>query len=194
MAELVKIRASVFIGHILWLEPVFDPKQQAMISYQGDARGFHPNTAHTGRSRVEQEVTVDFVKRRIVAYADTGTTVMKKTIDGTVSYEQGKASPDTVQVLHETWTNDQVSFLMRASARNPLRAEAPPVDYEVQVTVYPDGNVTLKGAHDGFPCFEFYKQIDFGDFETLYQHDYAATGNTPAAMAGDMEYSFELTK
>ncbi|MNO08473.1 hypothetical protein D3C81_2311300 [compost metagenome] len=49
----------------------------------------------------------------------------------------------------------------------------------------------MQGAHDGFPCFEFYKQVNFGTFEQIYTHDYRVTGDTPEAMAGEMEYSFK---
>ena len=195
MTKLVKIRASVFIGHVLWLDPVIDPKQQLKISFQGDGRGFEPHAARTGRSRVEQEVTVDFEKQRMVTYADTGVTVMKTlALDGSIQYEQEKASPHQVQVVNEQWLEDEVCFRMQASASNPLRKEAPAVDYAVDVKVHRSGLVALEGRHDGFPCFEFYKQLDYGPYEVLYQHDYLAAGSTPASMAGDMEYSFTVAK
>jgi hypothetical protein len=51
--------------------------------------------------------------------------------------------------------------------------------------------IDIKGAHDGFPCYEFYKQIDFGPFEQIYTHDFRETGDTSEALAGEMEYSFK---
>ena len=45
--------------------------------------------------------------------------------------------------------------------------------------------------NDGFPCFEFYKQVNFGVFEQIYTHDFRVTGDKPEAMAGEMEYSFK---
>lgn len=80
---------------------------------------------------------------------------------------------------------------MKASAKNPLRLEAPTVDYLLQVKVQLDGSIEVKGSHDGFPCFEFYKQADFGEFQLIHSHDFHLTGDTPAAMAGEMEYHFE---
>ncbi|WP_249652506.1 DUF3238 domain-containing protein, partial [Lysinibacillus sp. D4A1_S13] len=44
--------------------------------------------------------------------------------------------------------------------------------------------------HDGFPHFEFYKQVDFGPFETIYTHDFRETGDTAGALGGNMDDSF----
>ncbi|MCP3776283.1 DUF3238 domain-containing protein [Paenibacillus sp. MZ04-78.2] len=192
MAELIKIRGSVFIGGLLYLPPIQDPSTGMIYEYQADAREFTPYAVNTGRCRVEQEVVIDFVKQRITSFANTGVTVLKLTApDGSVEYKQGKSSTDGIRVEDEVWDGDTVSLTMRASASNPLRPDAPTVDYSLQITAYKDGTLQVKGRHDGFPCFEFYKQVDFGDFQLLYTHDFRKTGDTPAAMAGDMEYHFE---
>lgn len=91
------------------------------------------------------------------------------------------------------WGTDEVSFEMRASASNPLNAAAPAADYLLTIHVNKSGVAQIEGAHDGFPCYEFYKQIDFGPFELIYAHDFRKTGDTPAALAGEMEYSFKTT-
>ncbi|QHT59072.1 DUF3238 domain-containing protein [Paenibacillus lycopersici] len=193
MADIVKIRGSVFIGGMQWLPAMRDPETGIVAEYAGDAREFTPHAVNTGRSRVEQEVVVDFVKRKLFTYGNTGCTTLKQTSpDGIARYTQGKASTEGIRVDDEEWAAMSVSFVMRASAANPLRPEAPAVDYELRVTVNgEDGSVDVSGCHDGFPCFEFYKQADFGEFELLYSHDFRKTGDTPAAMAGDMEYQFE---
>ncbi|MBP3965411.1 DUF3238 domain-containing protein [Paenibacillus lignilyticus] len=193
MVAIVKIRGSVFIGGLQWLPAMTDPETGLIHEYAGDAREFTPHAVHTGRSRVEQEVVVDFVKRKLFAFADTGTTTLRVTKpDGISEFKQGKASADGVTVSDETWDASSVSFIMKATAANPLRPAAPAVDYELRVTVREEtGQVEVKGSHDGFPCFEFYKQVDFGDFKLLHSHDFRVTGDTPAAMAGDMEYHFE---
>ncbi|GED70700.1 hypothetical protein BRE01_44020 [Brevibacillus reuszeri] len=191
MEKLIKIRGSVFIGGMLFLPPIQDSTGM-ILEYQGDAREFTPYAVNTGRCRVEQEVVIDFVKRRIHSFSDTGVTVLKMTApDGSVEYKQGKASTDGIRVENEWWNGDTVSLTMRASASNPLRPDAPTVDYSLQIIAHKDGTVQVKGSHDGFPCYEFYKQVDFGDFQLLYAHDFRKTGDTPAAMAGDMEYHFE---
>ncbi|MBL3485709.1 DUF3238 domain-containing protein, partial [Klebsiella pneumoniae] len=67
---------------------------------------------------------------------------------------------------------------------------APTVDYVLNVCVKKDGTIDVQGEHDGFPCFEFYKQVDFGTFEEIYTHDFRKTGDTAAALGGEMDYIF----
>ncbi|SDX32744.1 DUF3238 domain-containing protein [Paenibacillus sp. CF384] len=192
-AAIVKIRGSAFIGGLQWLPAITDPDTGLIHEYAGDAREFTPHAVNTDRSRVEQEVVVDFVKRKLFTFANTGSTTLRVTKPGGISeFKRGKASADGVIVSNETWDASSVSFVMSATAANPLRPTDPAVDYELYVTVHEEtGQVEVKGRHDGFPCFEFYKQVDFGDFELLYRHDFRVMGDTPAAMAGDMEYHFE---
>ncbi|PWW08752.1 uncharacterized protein DUF3238 [Paenibacillus cellulosilyticus] len=193
MADIIKIRGSVFIGGILYLPPTQDPSTGTIYEFQGDAREFTPYAVNTGRCRVEQEVVIDFVKRRVTTFANTGVTILRLTAsDGSVEYKYGKASIEGIRVEDEMWAEDTVALTMRASASNPLIADSPTVDYLLQVVAHRNGSVQMKGSHDGFPCFEFYKQVDFGHFELLHAHDYRKTGDTPAAMAGDMEYHFEV--
>ncbi|GBF75813.1 hypothetical protein PA598K_04245 [Paenibacillus sp. 598K] len=193
MAELIKIRGSIFIGGMLYLPPITDPNTGMTYEFQGDDREFTPHAANTGRCRVEQEATIDFVKQRVSAFADTGITVLRLTApDGSVHYKEGKAATDGIVIEDEQWTEDAVTLTMRASAANPLTPDAAPVDYCLYVTAYRNGEVKVSGCHDGFPCFEFYKQIDFGEFQLLYTHDFRKTGDTPQAMAGDMEYRFDV--
>ncbi len=73
---------------------------------------------------------------------------------------------------------------------NPLVPHPSPVDYHLELTVGRD-TVDVRGQHDGFPCFEFYVQTDFGSFETLYRHDFRETGDDSSGLAGPMEYEFE---
>ncbi|QQE78712.1 DUF3238 domain-containing protein [Alicyclobacillus sp. SO9] len=194
MAEIVKIRASVFIGGMNWLPPRETPETREIHEYAADGRWFTANAVNTGRSRVEQEVTVDFMKRKLFTFANTGVTTLRVTeADGSQYLKEGKAATDGIVVKEESWSIHEVSFVMRASARNPLRLDAPTVDYEVNATVQENGTIQVSGSHDGFPCYEFYKQVDFGEFELIYVHNFHETGDTPAAMSGDMEYHFEKT-
>jgi len=192
MAELIKIRGSVFIGGMLYLPPFQDPATGMTYEFQADAREFTPHAVNTGRCRVEQEVVIDFLKRRISSFAGTGVTILKLTTpNGSIEYIHGKASIENILVENESWTDDAVSLTMRASAGNPLHPDAPTVDYSLQITAHQNGEVRVKGSHDGFPCYEFYKQLDYGDFQLLHTHDFRKTGDTPDAMAGEMEYHFE---
>lgn len=193
MVNIVKIRASVFIP-MSWTEPRKDMQTGKVIQFEGDSREFTPYAVNAMRSRVEQEVVVDFYKKEVFSYANTGISTERVTNpDGSVNYRKGKASTDGILCTNIEWGSDDVTFQMSASASNPLNIYAPTVDYLLSVHVNKDGIIDVKGAHDGFPCFEFYKQIDFGPFEQIYTHNFRETGDTIAALAGEMEYSFQKT-
>ncbi|MGF9975265.1 DUF3238 domain-containing protein [Viridibacillus arvi] len=191
MINIVKIRASVFIP-MSWTEPKKDIQTGKVIQFEGDSREFTPYAVNTMRSRIEQEVVVDFYKKEIFSYANTGITTEKViNSDNSINQRTGKASTESIVCTNVVWGSDDVKFQMSASASNPLNMYAPPVDYLLTVQVKKDGRIEIQGEHDGFPCYEFYKQVNFGPFEEIYTHDFRKTGDTPEAMAGEMEYSFK---
>ncbi|MGH0486454.1 DUF3238 domain-containing protein [Bacillus mycoides] len=191
MVNIVKIRGSVFAPYAL-LKPIQDPATGRVFEYAGDAREFTPYAVNTKRSRLEQEVVVDFYKREIFTYADACIVTVKITNpDGSIEYQKGETSTENIACTNIVWSEDEVSFEMRASASNPLNAAAPAADYFLTIRVNESDTVHVEGLHDGFPCYEFYKQIDFGSFELIYTHDFRKTDDTPAALAGEMEYSFK---
>lgn len=191
MVNIVKIRGSVFAPYAL-LKPIQDPATGRVFEYAGDAREFTPYAVNTKRSRLEQEVVVDFYKREIFTYADACIVTVKITNpDGSIEYQKGETSTENIACTNIVWSEDEVSFEMRASASNPLNAAAPAADYFLTIRVNESGTMHVEGLHDGFPCYEFYKQIDFGSFELIYTHDFRKTDDTPAALAGEMEYSFK---
>ncbi|MGY3186092.1 DUF3238 domain-containing protein [Lysinibacillus sp. TE18511] len=190
MNTIVKVRASVFIP-MSWTEPKKDTQTGNVIQFEGDSREFTPYAVNAMRSRIEQEAVVDFYKKDIFTYANTGITTERIiTPDGSIIKKNGKASTDGILCTDIIWGSDDVKFQMSASASNPLNVYAPPVDYLLTVHVKKDGTVDIHGEHDGFPCFEFYKQVNFGPFEKIHTHDFRETGDTAEALGGDMEYSF----
>ncbi|EMI9090327.1 MULTISPECIES: DUF3238 domain-containing protein [Bacillus] len=193
MVNIVKIRGSVFAPYAL-LKPIKDAATGRVFEYAGDAREFTPFAVNTKRSRLEQEVIVDFYKREIFTYVDACIVTVKITnSDGSIEYQKGETSTENIVCTNIVWGEDEVSFEMRASASNPLNAAAPAADYFLTIRVNESGTVHVEGVHDGFPCYEFYKQIDFRSFEKIYTHDFRETDDTPAALAGEMEYSFKTT-
>lgn len=196
MTNIVKIRASVFIPMawtaIGWTGPKKKNQMGNLIEFEGDSREFTPYAVNAMRSRVEQEVVVDFYKKEIFTYANTGITTERITNpDGSVNKRTGKASTEHIVCTDIEWGSGDVKFQMSASASNPLNINAPAVDYLLTVHVKKDGTVEIQGAHDGFPCYEFYKQVNFGPFEQIHKHDFRETGDTAEALGGEMEYSFK---
>ncbi|WP_369899555.1 DUF3238 domain-containing protein [Bacillus manliponensis] len=191
MANIVKLRGSVFIP-MSWTETQKDMETGNIIQFEGDSREFTPYSVNTMRSRIEQEVIVDFDKKEIFTYANTGITTKKVTTpDGSVNKRKGKASTENILCANIVWDSDYVTFQMSASASNPLNIYAPSADYLLTVHVKKDGTIQIQGTHDGFPCYEFYKQVNWGQFEEIYIHDFRKTGDTVEALGGEMEYSFK---
>ena len=80
------------------------------------------------RSRIEQEVVVDFYKKEIFTYANTGITTERITTpDGSVNKKTGKASTEGILCTDIVWRSDDVKFQMSASASNPLNVYALPL-------------------------------------------------------------------
>lgn len=191
MANIVKIRASAFIP-MSWTEPKKDIQTGNVIEFEGDSREFTPYAVNAMRSRIEQEVVVDFYKKDIFTYANTGITTERVTTpEGSVHKRTGKASTENILCTNIVWSSDDVKFQMSASASNPLNVYAPPADYLLTVQVKKDGTIDIEGTHDGFPCYELYKQTDLGPFEEIHTHDFRETGDTAEALGGEMEYSFK---
>ena len=105
-------------------------QQEEIFEYAGDAREFTPYAVNTKRSRLEQEVIIDFYKKEIFTYADACIVTVKITNpDGSIEYKKGKTSTENIVCTNVVWGADEVSFEMRASASNPLNAAAPAADY-----------------------------------------------------------------
>ncbi|CAM4417918.1 hypothetical protein BAMA_04155 [Bacillus manliponensis] len=191
MANIVKLRGSVFIP-MSWTEPQKDMETGNIIQFEGDSREFTPYAVNTMRSRIEQEVIVDFDKKEMFTYENTGITTKKVTTpDGSVNKRKGKASTENILCTNIVWDSDCVTFQMSASASNPLNIYVPSADYLLTVHVKKDGTIQIQGTHDGFPCYEFYKQVNWEPFEEIYIHDFRKTGDTVEALGGEMEYSFK---
>ena len=173
------------------LKPIKDAATGRVFEYAGDARGFTPYAVNTKRSRLEQEVIVDFIKRNFHICRCLHRYCKITNPDGSIEYQKGETSTENIACTNIVWSEDEVSFEMRASASNPLNAAAPAADYLLAIRVNKSGTLHVEGVHDGFPCYEFYKQVDFGSFESIYTHDFRETNDTPAALAGEMEYNFK---
>ncbi|USG68267.1 DUF3238 domain-containing protein [Brevibacillus ruminantium] len=61
--------------------------------------------------KYEQEISVDFIKRQLVAFANTGKTGLKVTRpDSKPQYKEGKASAEGIVVENESWSENEESF------------------------------------------------------------------------------------
>ncbi|WP_255149515.1 DUF3238 domain-containing protein [Halorarius halobius] len=185
MADIVTLRVATFIPDE-WLD---SPRGG---QFRGDGRGFTHRAVGTGRSRVEQVVAVDFTYGDVRDEARAGRSVERvENEDGSVSTERATADISEVVCEGVEW-GDPVTFTLSCSARNPLAEAAPPVQYDLDVSVATDGTVGVTGRHDGFPNVEVGARTDFGPWRTLYEHDYREAGETPASLAGPPGYEMDV--
>lgn len=193
MAEIIKIRSSVFIPDVLWMAPGIDSSTGTQFEFGEVTREFFTNKVNTMCSRVEQEVVVDFLKKEVFSYSKTGITNAKITYpNGKVEVMSGRASSEGIYCGNINWLSEEaVQFTIHASTRNPLRPNAPTVDYQFSITCSISGKVQISGQHDGLPSYKIYKQVDFGDLEIIYTHDYKLTGDSSEVLDGSIEYKFE---
>ena len=130
------------------------PATGRVFEYAGDAREFTPQAVNTKRSRLEQEVNIDFYKREIFTYADACIVTVKITnSDGSIEYQKGETSTENIVCTNIVWSEDEVSFAMRASASNPLNAKTPLIILTIRANE--SGTVNIEGVHDGFLAMNF---------------------------------------
>jgi hypothetical protein len=185
-ASLVKLRIATFIPDA-WLQSARASDAQ-QIMFRGDDRKFTPHTVNTDHSRVAQEVIVDFRREVVKDHPETGTSMERVTAsDGTTTVHTATASTDGIDCTNVRWEKEEVRFTTAASVSNPLDETAPAVDFAFEVSVRMDDTVMITGQHDGFPCFEIYKQVAFDAYETVYTYDYRETGASSQALSGPME-------
>lgn len=190
--SLVKLRIATFIPDA-WISSARASADQR-IEFRGDDREFSPYACHTGHSRVAQEVVVDFGRETVTAHPETGPSLERTTAsDGTVTVQTATASTDGITCTDIMWDDVGVQFTTAASVSNPLDETAPPVDFVFEVRVSMDGTVDFTGRHDGFPCFEAYKQIGFDTFEPVYTYDYREADASPKELADPMDQTVERT-
>lgn len=190
--SLVKLRIATFIPDA-WISSARASANQR-IEFRGDDREFTPYACHTGHSRVAQEVVVDFGRETVTAHPETGPSMERVTApDGSVTVRTATAPTDGITCTDITWDDDGGRFTTAASVSNPLDEAAPPVDFVFEVRVSSDGTVDFAGRHDGFPCFEAYKQIGFDSFEPIYTYDYRNTDASPKTLADPMDQTVNRT-
>lgn len=184
--SLIKVRIATFIPDA-WISSA-RASGDRRVEFRGDDREFSPYTGNTGHSRVAQDVVIDFGREVVSAHPETGQSVERVIApDGTVTIRTATASTDGITCTDVAWADSGVEFTAAASVSNPLNEASPPVDFVFDVRALPDGTVDLTGRHDGFPCFEVYKQIEFGAFERVYAYDYRETDASPKALADPMD-------
>ncbi|MFF2156958.1 DUF3238 domain-containing protein [Paenibacillus chitinolyticus] len=167
---------------------------------RGGIRGFNPDSPDY---RLAQQVnlTLDGTGQvtDAVPYKNTGIS-RKKTL------EKNLVPPRTLTTSKQALTDNMsyqfigktpksatspgmYKFRLKAAVSEPFQWYAPDIDYDFTFTVYDSGLVQVQGSHDGFPCYEVYKKIDFQPWETVYTWDGPAKGKDLNALFPPMDVS-----
>ncbi|MGK5512324.1 DUF3238 domain-containing protein [Brevibacillus formosus] len=174
MARIVKFRFATFIPHdwvLAYAYPIGD--DSCSVFYKGDNREASP----TGTYRTAQEIWVDFDRRTVTPYKNTGVSHRKvECSNGQNSTNEGQISNSCLEYKWESWGASYVKFRLVCACGNPLEPSAPGIDYVLDVKVWSNGGVEVTGEHDGFPAYEMYKQVDNGTWQQLFLHDPRETG------------------
>jgi hypothetical protein len=185
LANNVVIRVCSFIPEDwIYFQSYFDTYNNPLydVYYEGDNRGFDPNTANTQDFRTAQEIHIDFVnKTQPVMYRQTGITTRKTVYtDGSGrpdEFETGQADPSGLTISTSSWSGDTVTFTIYCSESNPLEPGAPPIQYNYTFTVSRNmGEVHVVGNYTEFPNYEIYKKVDSNNWETVLQFDHNVAG------------------
>ncbi|RXZ79413.1 DUF3238 domain-containing protein [Paenibacillaceae bacterium] len=195
MASIVGVRFAAFIPQP-YLEHHVE-ESSIVIQFNGNDREFTYYTEdEPEKSKMAQHIVCDFSNQVIHHYKSTGPTTetMSDNNTGEVLREaHGHAATDGLLLTDSSISDHQATFKVIGCASNPLREEAPAIDWEYAVTVSNSGEVRVVGTQDGYPAHEIYKRVDGGTPVTIYQHDPRKTGDTPAALLPPMEYSVNKT-
>ncbi|GAA0504355.1 hypothetical protein GCM10008986_34860 [Salinibacillus aidingensis] len=170
----VRLRFQTFIPDD-WVKSPFQPFPYDYVTYgEGDNRTYFDPY---GSYRTRFNLYLYFDSHTINSYKYASPTRLKHVpLDPSVNdtwYEEGEADLSQLGIYNVTWNGyDSVSFKVEHDVSNGIfnMWYMPSINYYADVTVYSDGRVVMdNGRHDGFPSYEFYKDIGNG-WERIFEH------------------------
>jgi RHS repeat-associated protein len=160
-------------------------------SFKGDNRSFDPKATSF---RTEQKVQVDFDNKKVTTLNNTasGSTGLDSKGNVTQTSQAEKAGPTPTYDKGAMEKGNSTTINMQVDASNQLVPGAPPINYDVNITIsqQQDGSVNynMTGSTDGFPAYEFYITNDAtGQSTMIYGSDPQKTGDTPVSLFPPME-------
>jgi len=188
MANLVEVRVTAFIPD-QWI--YFSSNDYGQTHFEGNNRTFTYFTENQSKLyKMAQHVVVNFTNQTVKVFNDVGPTRERFTsILGKETFKEGQT--DTKKMSYTTTINsNQATIYLRGAASNPNVNLAPDIDWEYNITVTKNGQVTVVGAHDGYPNHEMYKRVDQGTPVSIFQFN----KQTLASLVAPMEHSVNISK
>jgi hypothetical protein len=120
------------------------------------------------------------------------TTAIFETVGGNTTTET-HGQDSTCLTYSKSVKNGDLYLSVKCHCANPAVLLAPAIDYEFTLKVTRTGSVRITGKHDGFPAYEFWRNIEGknGGPELVYTHNPLDTGDTILSLGPPMEYSID---
>lgn len=142
--------------------------------FHGDGKDRLGGEWHSSKYRTSQSFMIDTSKANYItsATSNTGITILEELQNGKwVKIKSKQQSTDTIKYATEV-IDDILYINCKCASNNPLVTGSPDIDYQFTLKVTRTGSVRIKGYHDGFPGYEFMRNIysmNKGP-ETIYVH------------------------
>ncbi|MCP1311353.1 DUF3238 domain-containing protein [Paenibacillus tyrfis] len=190
MANIVEVRVAAFIDDA-WIH--FTTNQSFHIYFEGNNRDFTYWTENQPHLfKMAQHAVVNFSNKTVNVYNAVGPTRQKTLnyITGDVTYQEGQTHTND---MNYNWSfnsdGTEARIWLRGSSENPRVNLAPTIDWDYNVTVKQNGEVTIQGYHDGYPNHEIYKRVDQGTPVEIYRF----RKQTLLSLYAPMEHSITKT-
>lgn len=155
MAKL-ELRLRTFLPFDYANNPV-DSKQR----FHGDGKDRLGGEWHSKKYRTSQSFLIDTSTKNYIisSSSNTGVTIKEELKNGRwVETERKQQSTNTLQYASEI-INDILYINCKCASNNPLVKGSPDIDYQFTLKVTRTGSVRITGYHDGFPGYEFMRNI-----------------------------------
>lgn len=190
MANIVEVRVACFIDDP-WILFGTDAVSGRQTWFEGNSRGFTYFTENQlSLFKMAQHVVVNFGSQTVNVYNQVGPTRKKVTeSNGTVvSLTAGSTNTNSMQYTTSI-NSSEANIWLRGASANPQVNLSPDIDWDYNVKVKSNGEVTVQGHHDGYPNHEIYKRIDGGSPVTILNFN----KQTLASLFPPMEHSINKT-
>ncbi|GEM_PF-7021044 len=154
MAKL-ELRLRTFLP-FKYVEHPIHPKTSR---FHGDTRNYADwkSTAF----RTSQSFTIDTSKANygVKGKAKVGQTIQEDLVKGKWKVTKRETASDSGLTYNTNIIDDVLYINCKCAMKNPLVALAPAIDYTFVLKVTRTGSVRITGQRDGFPAYEFMRNI-----------------------------------
>ncbi len=191
------VTARSFIPMATVYNPLYIPYiNDKTKSFGGDNRYYY--TVNNASYRTEQKVVADFDVNKVYYTNNTASGSIGYDSKGNVSETSDPQTAGTIKNTLMTEKSTSTTIYLTVNASNSLVSGAPPINYDLAVTITPstDGksfDYQVKGDVDGFPAYELWITDETNNKSfLLFNRTPTQTGEGPGSLFPPMEHSYNL--